>query len=74
MQPTQDLLDAVVAALRERRGDLRAVARDAGLSYDTVLRVRDQEHDTGYAKVRAIAEALGLVERRAEPERAKAAA
>jgi hypothetical protein len=50
-----DLLDRVVAALTERRGDLHSVAVATGISYDTVLRIRNRENDPGYSKVRKLA-------------------
>lgn len=55
-----DLLDAVVAELDRRRGDLVRVAGEAGMSYDTVLRIKSRENDPGYSKVKRLAEALGL--------------
>lgn len=39
-------------------GDLPAVAREAGLSYDTVLRIKNRENDPGYSKVRRLADLL----------------
>lgn len=55
-----DLLDRVVLELNERRGDLRAVADDTGIPYDTVLRIKNRENDPGYSKVRRLAEHLGI--------------
>jgi hypothetical protein len=55
-----DLLDAVVVELNQRRGEIPAIARAAGLSYDTVHRIKNRENDPGYSKVRALAIALGL--------------
>jgi hypothetical protein len=50
--PTQaDLLESVVAELERRKGDLLKVARATGLSYDTVLRIKNRENDPGYSKV-----------------------
>lgn len=58
MSDEPDLLDAVVDELCRRRGDLPQVAKDAGLSYDTVLRIKNRENDPGYAKVKRLAQAL----------------
>lgn len=60
MQTNHDMLEAVVAELRRRSGDLRAVANAAGMSYDTVHRVKRKENDPGYSKVARLAEVLGL--------------
>lgn len=62
MAPQTDLLDAVVGELQARRGELARIAREAGISYDTVLRIRSRENDPGYSKVRALARALGLIQ------------
>lgn len=65
-----DLLDAVVAELERRKGDLAAIARVSGVAYDTVHRIKNRENDPGYSKVRALSEALGIrvvaVEERAD--------
>lgn len=60
MTENTDLLEAVIAALQQRTGDLLRVAKDAGLSYDTVLRIKARENDPGYSKVRRLADVLGL--------------
>lgn len=60
MESDEDLLDAVVAELERRTGDLRAVATAAGMSYDTVHRVKRRENDPGYSKVRKLADVLGI--------------
>lgn len=60
MSESLDLLDVVVSELMRREGDLAGVARDAGMSYDTVLRIRRRENDPGYSKVRRLAEVLGI--------------
>jgi hypothetical protein len=54
----KDLLEAVVAALEERKGDLPAVAAGTGIPYDTVLRIKNRENDPGYSKVRRLADFL----------------
>lgn len=53
-----DLLERVVAELQSRRGDLPKVARESGVPYDTVLRIKNRESDPGYSKVRALARYL----------------
>jgi DNA-binding phage protein len=62
MAPQTDLLDAVVDELQARRGELSRIARKAGISYDTVLRIRSRENDPGYSKVRALAIALQIIQ------------
>ena len=54
MNHQSDLLDAVVAELERRKGDLPAVAKGSGLPYDTVLRIKNRENDPGYSKVRTL--------------------
>lgn len=51
MSKTHDLLDAVVAELNRRAGELPKVARESGIPYDTVLRIKNRENDPGYSKV-----------------------
>ena len=58
MSAESDLLERVILQLDHRRGDLREVARKAGLSYDTVLRIKNRENDPGYSKVKALADVL----------------
>jgi DNA-binding phage protein len=53
-----DLLDRVVEALEARKGEIARVARDTGLSYDTVLRIKNRENDPGFAKVKTLASYL----------------
>lgn len=50
-----DLLQRVVAELNERKGDLPKVARESGVAYDTVLRIKNRENDPGYSKVQTLA-------------------
>jgi|GEM_PF-2479368 len=59
-EPPGDLLDVVVAELERRTGDLPALSRETGISYDTVLRIKRRSNDPGYSKVRRLAEAMGL--------------
>lgn len=49
-----DPLEAVVAELTRRKGDLPKVAKDTGIPYDTVLRIKNRENDPGYSKVQAL--------------------
>ena len=58
MSQQSDLLEAVVAELERRKGDLLQVARDSGIPYDTVLRIKNRENDPGYSKVRALHDSL----------------
>jgi hypothetical protein len=58
MNQDTDLLVRVVAELERRKGDLPKVARESGIPYDTVLRVKNRENDPGYSKVRALADYL----------------
>lgn len=51
----QDLLDRVVEALQGRVGELPRVARETGVPYDTVLRIKNREGDPGYSKVATLA-------------------
>jgi hypothetical protein len=60
MTENTDLLEAVIAELQRRTGDLLSVAKDASLSYDTVLRIKARENDPGYSKVRRLADVMGL--------------
>lgn len=72
MNQETDLLNRVVAELEVRKGDLPKVARESGLSYDTVLRIKNRENDPGYSKVRTLADYLFSGTHR--PSGAKAAA
>ena len=49
-----NILQQVRDALHHQRGNLREIARESGVSYDTVLRIRDNETDPGFSKVAAI--------------------
>lgn len=48
----------VVAELERRKGDLRAIAAESGVAYDTVLRIKNGEGDPGYSKVARLAATL----------------
>lgn len=39
-------------------GELTVVARETGMSYDTVMRIKNRENDPGYSKVRTLADYL----------------
>lgn len=54
MQHKSDPLSEVVAELEKRVGQLPKVAQECGLTYDTVLRIKNRESDPGYSKVRAL--------------------
>ena len=58
MTQQTDLLEQVVQELVRRQGDLPKVARDTGLAYDTVLRIKNRQNDPGYSKVQALARYL----------------
>ena len=58
--PQVGIFAAVATELKARRGELRSIARATGLSYDTVLRVRDNLADVGICKVQALADHLGI--------------
>lgn len=68
MSEQTDLLAEVVQELNARQGDLVVVARDTGIPYDTVLRIKRQENDPGYSKVAALHRYLFAS--RSEPEKA----
>lgn len=55
MDTQTDLLDSVVAELNRRKGELPRIARETGVPYDTVLRIKNRESDPGYSKVRRLA-------------------
>ena len=49
-----DQLDFVRAELERRKGDIRRIAEQTGISYDTCLRIKNAEGDPGYSKVRTL--------------------
>ena len=51
-----DLLEFVRSQLAAHKGDLRRVAAESGIAYDTCLRVKNGEGDPGYSKVRKLAD------------------
>lgn len=50
----QTILDQVVAELERRTGELRTVAAESQLPYDTVLRIKNRENDPSFSKVQAL--------------------
>lgn len=58
MAKHSDPLAKVAAELERRKGELPEVAKSAGLTYDTVLRIKNGENDPGYSKVMALHRAL----------------
>jgi hypothetical protein len=66
MSQQADLLDEVVDALNARQGDLPRIAREAGIRYDTLLRIKRRENDPGYSKVATLHRYL-FGEKKAEP-------
>jgi hypothetical protein len=54
MSTQLDLLEDVVGELCKRQGDLPKVARETGIAYDTVLRIKNRQNDPGYSKVLAL--------------------
>lgn len=58
------LLDKVRSKMATFRGEaLRTLAAEAGMSYDTALRIRDAQVDPPFSKVQKLAEHLKLVPR-----------
>ena len=45
------MLEKVVAELEARTGDLRKVAVETGIPYDTILRVKNRENDPAFSRV-----------------------
>ena len=46
-----NMLEKVVAELDARTGDLRKVASETGIPYDTILRVKNRENDPAFSRV-----------------------
>jgi transcriptional regulator with XRE-family HTH domain len=67
MDSKLDLLDIVVSQLEARQGCLTRLAEETGISYDTLLRIKNRENDPGYSKVRQLANHLGIVSAYAVP-------
>ena len=51
-----DLLEFVRQQLELHKGDLRRVAAESAIAYDTCHRIKNGEGDPGYSKVRALAD------------------
>lgn len=64
-----NLLAMVVCELKRREGQMRKVADESGIAYDTVLRIKNGEGDPGYSKVEQLARYLFAAES-AEPVKA----
>lgn len=54
MTAQPDILEEVVRELEKREGQLASIAREVGMAYDTVLRIKRRENDPGYSKVAAL--------------------
>jgi transcriptional regulator with XRE-family HTH domain len=67
MESKSDLLDIVVSQLEARQGYLTRLADETGISYDTLLRIKNRENDPGYSKVQLLARHLGIVSAYAVP-------
>lgn len=50
----ENMLEKVRTELVTRKGDLMKIARETKVSYDTILRIRDNECDPGYSKVETL--------------------
>lgn len=55
-----DKLRIVRDELERRKGEIRRIALDTGLSYDTVLRIKNNEGDPGFSKIAILADYLGV--------------
>jgi transcriptional regulator with XRE-family HTH domain len=55
-----DKLRIIRDELERRKGDIRRISSETGLSYDTVLRIKNGEGDPGFSKVAKLADYLGL--------------
>ena len=58
MTTQTDTLSQVVAELERLKGDLARVARESGIPYDTVLRLKNRENDPGFSLVMRMHEYL----------------
>lgn len=54
MEYPSDALSAVIAELARRKGNLVHLAKETGINYDTLLRIRDRKGDPGYSKVHTL--------------------
>ena len=55
-----DKLHIIRDELERRKGDIRRISAEAGLSYDTVLRIKNGEGEPGFHKVEKLASVLGI--------------
>jgi transcriptional regulator with XRE-family HTH domain len=53
-----DKLTIIRDELERRKGDLRRISAETGLSYDTVLRIKNGECDPGFSKIATLADYL----------------
>lgn len=51
---TKTMLTEVRERLDENKGNLRLVADETGIAYDTVHRIKNGEGDPGYSKVETL--------------------
>jgi hypothetical protein len=51
---TSDMLERVIAELQRREGQMRRVAADSGIAYDTVLRIKNREGEPAYSRVKTL--------------------
>ena len=51
-----NLLEYVRQQLEANKGNLRRVAEESGIAYDTCHRIKNGEGDPGYSKVQRLAE------------------
>jgi hypothetical protein len=55
-----DKLRIIRDELERRKGDIRRISNETGLSYDTVLRIKNNEGDPGFSKIVVLANHLGV--------------
>ena len=58
-------LEFVRDRLERSVGQLRRIADETGIAYDTILRIKNSEGDPGYTKVRILADHFRGAKRRA---------
>lgn len=63
-----DLFDIVVEQLEAATGHLPRIAEETGMSYDTLLRIKNRENDPGYSKVKALASYFNVAAAYAVPQ------
>lgn len=57
-----NMLDKVVTELEARTGDLKKVAFETGIPYDTILRVKNRENDPAFSRVAVLHDYLFLAQ------------